>query len=466
MTRNSVTTERARGAIAALMCLLAALLAVAPGPASAQSYDRDPAYSEFYPALDPHGEWIEHPRYGLTWVPFANEDRGWRPYSRGQWVYTEEHGWYWDSEEEFGWVVYHYGRWLMDDRHGWMWVPGTEWGPAWVAWREGEEAIGWAPLPPEADFDGSGALTYEAYASPRYASMWIFVAPAMLAMPAVYRYFHPRTRSTYYFGRSRYATFYGYRDRRIYNRGIDRGFVERYSRRPVPVIQVRPVPGPRDVSRWRPDGDRRSIGVYRPNLPAPVARPPGPGRDQPGWRRPPEVGGPFPGTPGGRGGGVTTPQPQPQPFDPSRRGGGGAPDQPRPGPPFVKDGPRPGPAAVPGSGGGLNPGPGSGPAVARPPGGDFPVRRPPTGEVPPAPRPPVARPPTLNVPPGGDPGLRPGPRPPGPPGGGAPPPPRPQVQNPPPQPKAPPPADRRPPQKQPAPANAPPEGGGPPRGPR
>ena len=26
-------------------------------------------YSEFHQALDPHGEWIDHPRFGSAWVP-------------------------------------------------------------------------------------------------------------------------------------------------------------------------------------------------------------------------------------------------------------------------------------------------------------------------------------------------------------------------------------------------------------
>jgi hypothetical protein len=36
---------------------------------------------------------------------------------------------------------------------GWVWVPGSEWAPAWVSWRESDDYIGWAPLPPEAEVD-------------------------------------------------------------------------------------------------------------------------------------------------------------------------------------------------------------------------------------------------------------------------------------------------------------------------
>jgi uncharacterized protein DUF6600 len=62
-------------------------------------------------------------------------------------MYTEE-GWYFESDWEWGWAPFHYGRWYYDDAYGWLWVPGEEWGPAWVDWRESDEYIGWAPLPP------------------------------------------------------------------------------------------------------------------------------------------------------------------------------------------------------------------------------------------------------------------------------------------------------------------------------
>jgi hypothetical protein len=32
-------------------------------------------------------------------------------------------------------------------------VPEYEWGPAWVSWRNSDEHIGWAPLPPEARWE-------------------------------------------------------------------------------------------------------------------------------------------------------------------------------------------------------------------------------------------------------------------------------------------------------------------------
>jgi hypothetical protein len=285
MSRTGPTSRLLQAAAAGLLGLFVVAATHSPTPVHAQSYDRDPAFQEFYETLDEHGEWVSHPRYGETWVPYANEDPGWRPYSRGQWAYTEEHGWLWDSEEDFGWIVYHYGRWLLDRSRGWMWVPGTEWGPAWVAWRESDDAIGWAPLPPEADFDSSGELVFDTFGSHRNASMWMFVAPAMLTMPAIYRHFYPRSRSSFYFGRSRSATFYGYRGRSVFNRGIDRRFIEQRARRPVPVIQIRPVQRPRDIERRRPGDDRRPIGIYRPNLPPPGSPRPF-RRDGGDWRAP------------------------------------------------------------------------------------------------------------------------------------------------------------------------------------
>jgi uncharacterized protein DUF6600 len=123
------------------------------GPASSASLR-----SEFRTALEPHGRWQQHKRWGDVWIP-ANRPRDWRPYTVGRWVYTNDWGWYWasdDAEASWGWVAYHYGRWAYDDDLGWCWIPGDEWGPAWVQWRRSRadvEYVGWSPLPPAAVLD-------------------------------------------------------------------------------------------------------------------------------------------------------------------------------------------------------------------------------------------------------------------------------------------------------------------------
>ncbi|MGB0579583.1 MAG: DUF6600 domain-containing protein [Limisphaerales bacterium] len=107
-------------------------------------------YSE---VLDPYGSWVEVPGYGLCWQPSVSiRDRSWRPYhSNGRWIHSD-HGWYWLSNYSWGWVPFHYGRWVDNNRYGWVWIPGSDWGPAWVSWRYGRSHVGWAPLPPHADY--------------------------------------------------------------------------------------------------------------------------------------------------------------------------------------------------------------------------------------------------------------------------------------------------------------------------
>jgi hypothetical protein len=105
--------------------------------------------ADFYNPLAPYGSWVDTPSYGRCWRP-ANIEPGWRPYTVGHWEWTDV-GWYWASDEPFAWACYHYGYWVTDPYYGWIWVPGTQWAPAWVAWREAPDYIGWAPC-------GYGAL--------------------------------------------------------------------------------------------------------------------------------------------------------------------------------------------------------------------------------------------------------------------------------------------------------------------
>ena len=114
---------------------------------------RTGSYATFYRKLDPYGDWMETSDYGYVFQPRqAAQSRDWRPYTNGHWVYTDA-GWTWISDEQFGWATYHYGRWIRLRSVGWVWVPGEQWAPAWVSWRKGNDYVGWAPLPPEAQFD-------------------------------------------------------------------------------------------------------------------------------------------------------------------------------------------------------------------------------------------------------------------------------------------------------------------------
>jgi probable HAF family extracellular repeat protein len=106
-------------------------------------------YDVFYTRLSSdEGSWVEAGDYGYCFRPRVSED--WRPYRDGHWVWTDR-GWYWESDEPYAWATYHYGRWVDIGGTGWCWVPGHQWAPAWVSWRESDEHVGWAPLPPEAD---------------------------------------------------------------------------------------------------------------------------------------------------------------------------------------------------------------------------------------------------------------------------------------------------------------------------
>lgn len=138
-----MTAIRSPRYVALLFAALLALFTTRPMPVRAEA-----SFDFFYDTLAPYGEWIEVDSYGMCWRP-NDVDRDWAPYADGYWTFTDA-GWTWVSYEDFGGIVYHYGRWIFAEDEGWCWVPDYEWGPAWVSWRESDDYIGWAPLPPEA----------------------------------------------------------------------------------------------------------------------------------------------------------------------------------------------------------------------------------------------------------------------------------------------------------------------------
>ena len=134
------------------------------GDPSTHTQQASPPYGsadEPFPILNAYGNWIDVGMYGRVWQPAVMSD--WRPYTNGQWVWSDR-GWMWDSDEPYGWVVYHYGYWTQMESLGWVWVPGNEWSPARVNWYTENDYVGWAPMaPPQASYPQAYQSGYENY---------------------------------------------------------------------------------------------------------------------------------------------------------------------------------------------------------------------------------------------------------------------------------------------------------------
>ncbi|HSN89746.1 MAG TPA: DUF6600 domain-containing protein, partial [Anaeromyxobacteraceae bacterium] len=241
----------------------------------------------FQSPLAAHGDWVVSAGYGRVWRPYVAA--GWRPYYYGRWEWTDE-GWFWVSDEPFGWAVYHYGRWAWDPGYGWIWVPGTQWAPAWVTWRYGGDAIGWAPLAP--------GLSIYVTSYPFYDFWWTFVPTVRFVGIPVYRVAYAPSYTRRWYGatspappRARHpdpraspAPAWG---------GPAPRFVQERTGRPVMPVRVVPAASP-GVAPPRAD----AVPVYRPEgggpgRPAPAydrdrGRGPGvaPARGRGGWIEP------------------------------------------------------------------------------------------------------------------------------------------------------------------------------------
>ena len=192
----------------------------------------------FFAELSRFGEWLQTRDYGFVWQPTAlRTDPAWRPYTRGRWVNSDQ-GWTWLSDEPFGWAVYHYGRWILVAQHGWVWVPGDDWAPAWVSWRQNDDYLGWAPLPPETlydevyDYDTGIDLAYDV--SPDYYNF----VPVNHFYEPVYSHCVPRETVITIVIRTRNVTRFSMQDNRVHCGGPDFAWVNRHARRPARRCQI------------------------------------------------------------------------------------------------------------------------------------------------------------------------------------------------------------------------------------
>lgn len=241
----------------AVVALVLVLGSSARQTASAQYYnDRgDVTYQTFYDELSPYGRWVEYPEYGYVWVPDAGPD--FQPYStNGHWVWTDDYEWMWVSDYDWGWAPFHYGRWFEDDYYGWVWVPGYEWSPAWVAWRDGGDYYGWAPLRPGINI--SVNFNIGSY-NPPY-NYWCFVPRRYIASPRIYDYYLDRRQNVTVINYTTVINNYYYGDRYGFRSGPRRYDAERYCGR------INPVRFRDSYSPGRTFYRNNEISFYRPNV--------------------------------------------------------------------------------------------------------------------------------------------------------------------------------------------------------
>jgi hypothetical protein len=270
-----LSTIAAAGVIAVSALVGPALVPEDRGGRVAQALEVD--IDLFHRELSPYGDWFQHDRYGEVWRP-RGVRRDWRPYyDDGRWAYSDDYGWMWVSDEPWGWAPFHYGRWAYARDYGWIWVPGRQWGPAWVSFRSGPESIGWAPLPPEADWDPDyGFLDddddyYDDYYDDDYGDsyggggfglaglIWSFVRPEGFLEPNFHRYAYDRRDYPRIIHRTRNVTNITVINNRVVNRSIKINNIERVTRKKVRRVRVEEADRPH---RARKRGE--NIVVYKP----------------------------------------------------------------------------------------------------------------------------------------------------------------------------------------------------------
>jgi hypothetical protein len=196
------------------------------------------SYNLFYTRLEPYGSWLETRDYGYVWQPRETGSSSWRPYLNGHWVYTDA-GWTWVSEEPFGWATYHYGRWARLRNVGWVWVPGDEWGPAWVSWRKGDDYVGWAPLPPEAQFDRRSGI--HNWADNYYdigPAQYCFVPTARLGSARVEQTVMPTEQNITIINRTTNVTNITYNNVMVVNQGPNYEELRSRAEQPIPRLKL------------------------------------------------------------------------------------------------------------------------------------------------------------------------------------------------------------------------------------
>ncbi len=244
-------------------------------------------YKQFYDELAPHGDWVQVSAKDLGIDLKKEESAGessilndligikdayaddvdfgmffvWRPspelavsvsvgeppvyvpYTRGQWIYTDD-GWYFRAPTPYEEITCHYGRWAYSPAVGWVWVPGRVWAPAWVEWRDDDDYIGWAPLPPCSYIVDDGVppvfIDDDRYI---FVDRDRFVDPDIYTHCYPYRYYHEKIHI------KEMRRFDGVivKDRRVFERGPEIDRIEKITGRKIEPVKINRVDNIRNV---------------------------------------------------------------------------------------------------------------------------------------------------------------------------------------------------------------------------
>jgi len=211
----------------------------------------------FHSELQSYGNWHKLKGGINVWRP-SSVSYDWQPYKYGRWFSTDN-GWYWDSDEDFGYITFHYGRWYYDDYYGWVWVPGNIWAPAWVDWRYDNDYIGWAPLPPYAEFSIGIGISFTNNFHYGY-NYWNFVSYNNFCSPNVYNYFASNKYKYRIYSKTKYRNNYSYNRGRVINRGVDLKYVRERSRGNIVTRDIKRVDNIRDLNKR----DKNYVRSYEP----------------------------------------------------------------------------------------------------------------------------------------------------------------------------------------------------------
>lgn len=178
------------------------------------------------------------------------------PYTNGQWVNSDA-GWYFKAPTPWEETVHHQGRWAHTSE-GWLWVPGRVWAPAWVDWREDDEYVSWAPLPP------SYYLNDGSMGEPQIDdNNYMIVGRNHFIDPDIYKYYNPYHDNGNRIKISKMKVIPGIVivNNKIINRGPDVNKIKNIYGRNIEMVKIQHVKNFNDV-RYTDN----EYNVYTPNL--------------------------------------------------------------------------------------------------------------------------------------------------------------------------------------------------------